>query len=392
MIFLKWIKNLKPQNEGGILILLLQTLALTFITILCVLPFSCKVTEEGIIFVGGDYVSPVLEDVCVIDERTVNISFSEKIKLRSFTVSEQIKEISDSSEHSDTIELSPALKAAAGGYGKVDSDFLISEDGCTISFSATDRYEVGKAYEIFGTVEDRAGNTLTYCVPFCGFNSRIPRLVMTEIQPKYKKVNDNSFRCEYVELLALTAGNLSGVELFSGADGEAKKFLLPPAEVEAGDLILIHLRSAGSGCTTETDNLNASTATYSGKNIRDIWSDNTKSRIGDSSDVIIIRDSVKGTILDALMYAPQDALEWGKGLSAPANLVYESGIYESNEVSDAEISNGFTASVIYSFVRLDAAELRAKALSGQAAEESFEYPVKRSAESWAVRNCTPGTL
>ena len=64
-----------------VLILALQTIILCAITVLCVVPFSCKVTEEGIIFVGGDYVSPVLEDVNVIDERTVQINFSEMIKI-----------------------------------------------------------------------------------------------------------------------------------------------------------------------------------------------------------------------------------------------------------------------------------------------------------------------
>ena len=95
------IAKLKKIREP--LLLLLQTLLLVTLTLLCVVPFSCKVSEEGIIFVGGDYVSPVLEEVLVLDEKNVMITFSEKIKLKSFTVSERLKEISDSSEHSDTL-------------------------------------------------------------------------------------------------------------------------------------------------------------------------------------------------------------------------------------------------------------------------------------------------
>ena len=383
--------KIKP-GAGGILILLAQTLILTLVTLFCVVPFSCKVTEEGITFVGGDYISPVLEEVKVIDERTVELSFSEKIKLRNFTVSEQLKEISDSSEHSDTIELSPALKAASGGYGSVEVDCSISEDGCLLTFSAAEQYEVGKAYEIFGTVEDRAGNSLTYCVPFCGFNSHLPKLILTEVQVKYKKYKEEAFRCEYVEVLALTDGNLSGLELLSGADGEGKKFAFPTMSVKAGELFLLHLRSAGSGCITETENLNESTALYSGKNVRDIWSENTKARLSDNSDIIVIRNSVTGDILDAIMYATEDATEWGKGMQSLAEEVAAAGIYEAADPGEAEINSGLGSSAIKSFCRSDAGTLQKKALAGEDFSNLLEYPLKRTEETWVVKNVSPGTL
>ena len=90
------------KNWRTVLILLVQTIMLSSITLFCVLPFSCRVSEEGIVFVGGDYTAPSLEDVIVLDERTVNINFSEKIKMKSFVVSEKIEEISDSFDHSQT--------------------------------------------------------------------------------------------------------------------------------------------------------------------------------------------------------------------------------------------------------------------------------------------------
>lgn len=385
-------KNSIKPGAGGLLILLAQTLILTLVTLLCVVPFSCRVSEEGITFVGGDYISPVLEDVKVLDERTVVLSFSEKIKLRNYTVSAQLKDISDSSEHSDSIELSSALKAASGGYGRVETDYSISEDGCILTFSATEQYEVGKAYEIFGTVEDKAGNSLTYCVPFCGFNSHLPKLILTEVQVKYKKYKEDAFRCEYVELLALTDGNLSGLELLSGADGDGKKFVFPTLSVKAGDLLLLHLRSAGSGCITEYENLNESTALYSGKNVRDIWSENTKARLSDNSDIIVIRNSITGAILDALMYAAEDATEWGKGMQSLAEEVAATGIYEGADVSGAEINSGLGSSAIKSFCRSDAAALQKKALAGEDFSNLLDYPLKRNEETWVVKNVSPGTL
>lgn len=376
----------------AVLILLAQTVLLTFITLLCVLPFSCRISEEGVIFVGGDYVGPVLEDVNVLDERTVKMNFSEKIKMKSFVVSEQIKDISDSSEDSETVELSSALKAAAGGYGKVESECTVSEDGCILTFSAQDKYEVGKAYEIFGTVEDKAGNSLTFCVPFRGYNSCIPRLVMTEVQPKYKKYKEDVYRCEFVEFLALTEGNLSGLELMSAADGEAKKYVFPPVAVSAGEVFIVHLRKTGSGCINEEEDFNASTAPHSGSNVRDIWAENDKARLSDNSDIIVLRNGVDGEILDAFMYATEDATEWGKGLPAMAEKVYECGIYESISVCDVEINSGLGSSAQNSFCRNDAQDLQRRAVAGEFSMESTEYPVKRTTETWSVKKVNPGTL
>lgn len=385
--------KIKPALSG-ILILLAQTVLLTAITLLCVVPFSCRVSEEGITFVGGDYVSPVLEEVTVVDERTVELCFSEKIKLRNYTVSEQLKELSDSAEHSETIELSPALKAASGGYGRVEADYSISEDGCVLTFftGEMEQFEVGKAYELFGTVEDKAGNTLTYCVPFCGFNSHLPKLIITEVQVKYKKYKEDAFRCEYVELLALTEGNLSGLELLSAADGEGKKFVLPAVDVKAGEVLLVHLRSAGSGCITETENLNESTALYSGKNVRDIWSENTKARLSDNSDIVVVKNSVTGAILDAVMYATEDATEWGKGMLSVAEVVAAAGIYASADISEAEINSGLGSSAIKAFCRTDAAALQKKVLVGEDFSNLLEYPLQRTDETWVVKNVSPGTL
>lgn len=380
------------KKWGSLVILLVQTVFLVGIIVFCVVPVSCKVSEEGILFVGGDYVSPVLEDVTVIDDKTVQISFSEKIRLVSFVVSERIEDISDSSEHSETIELSPALKAATGGYGKVETEYSLSEDGCIITCSAIESYEIGKAYELFGTVEDKAGNTLTFCVPFTGFNSRLPKLVMTEVQVKYKKYKEDAFRCEFVEFLALTPGNLSGLELVSGVDGESKKYVFPPVDVEAGYVFVVHLRSMGSGCITEEEDLNESTAVYSAKNVRDIWADNSKARLSDNSDIIVIRNSVDGSLLDAFMYAVEGASEWEKNLAVMADAVAQSGIYEDISVSEVELNDGLGTVAAKSFCRSDAKELRERALAGEFLEDTAEYPVKRIADNWFVKNVSPGTL
>lgn len=370
------------KNFRTIFIMIIQTLTLTAVTVLCVVPFSCRVSEEGIVFVGGDYTAPLLEEVTVLDERTVKINFSEKIKMKSFVVSEQLQDISDSFEHSQTVELSPALKAAAGAYGRVEAECSLSEDNCAISFTACDKYKVGKAYEIFGTVEDKAGNTLTFCVPFCGYNSHIPKLIMTELLVKHDK---NSCKGEFVEILSLTEGNLAGIELVSGSDGEKKKFVMPAVEVAAGEIVLVHLRRIGEGCITEEENLNESSAPYSVDAVRDIWSDNEESVFSDTNDVIILRKGPEGELLDVFMYNDKKTEDWKKP-KAFAELAFASGIYDSVAVDQVFPSKGVSANK--SFQRINSEALRSAALSG----ELEEYPVKYDEENWLLNKASPGYL
>ena len=383
------------KKWGSVLILCVQTVLLVFVTLFCVIPVSCKVSEEGILFVGGDYVSPTLDEVSVLDENTVQMSFSEKIRLKNYVISQQVEEVCDSYEHSQTVELSPAIMNATGGYGKVEADYSVSEDGCVITYEAADGFEIGRAYEIFGTVADKAGNSLTFCVPFIGYNSHLPKLVMTEVQPKYKKQKEDAFRCEFVEILALTDGNMSGLELIGAVDGAAKKYIFPALTVKAGEVFVVHLRSAGSGCVSEVDDLNESTALYSGKDVRDLWSENEKARLNDTADVIVIKNSVDGKLLDAFMYAAEETSEWGKAQSALAEEVLASGIYDDISPCEVELNSGLGSVAAKSFCRGDAKELQALALEGVFAEDSespAEYPVKRRPENWSVKNVSPGTL
>lgn len=101
-----------------IILSLVQTVLITGITVFSVMPFSCKVTPEGVQIVGGDYASPVIESIEVVDENSLQISFSEKVKVTGAVLSPFIEGISDSYSHSKTEELSTALKAASGGLWK----------------------------------------------------------------------------------------------------------------------------------------------------------------------------------------------------------------------------------------------------------------------------------
>ena len=373
-----------------LLLLLMQTCLLVCITVVAVLPVSCKMSEEGVTVYDGDYSAPVIESIEVLDEKTVQMNFSEGVKIGSVVVSKFIGGISDSILHSDTEKVSDAIEAAGGEFGRLDVEAEVSEDGLTVTYTMQEDCEVGEPYEIFGTVEDEIGNSLTFCVPFTGYNSRVPDLIFTEVQIKYAKGSEKGnvvYRGEFVELLALCDGNLGGLELVGGADGESKKFVFPAVEVSQGELIMVHLRTVGEGCVNELgENLDEATAPYAVPGVRNLWSENTTARYNDDSDVIILRNSATESVLEAFMYAVEDASEWKKGPVVLAKEAAAAGIYDGEGIEYAAINYKTTPKK--SFIRLDASQILSDILEGN----DYVYPINQCAENWEVGNVTPGTL
>ena len=62
-----------------LLITLGEAVVIAGITVLAVMPVSCKITEQGVKIISGDYVPPVLNDFVVLDESTLRLEFSEKV-------------------------------------------------------------------------------------------------------------------------------------------------------------------------------------------------------------------------------------------------------------------------------------------------------------------------
>lgn len=370
--------------------ILLEAVLIAALTLLGVVPFSCKVSAEGIEIIGGDYTAPVIEAVNVIDEETVIMEFSDSVKMSNVVVSPCIPGISDSSKHSQTEDLSPSLAAASGLYGKLPVQVSSSEDFKSITFNLGEKTKIGKGYEIFGTVEDKIGNTLTFCVPFTGFNSHFPKMIITEVLIKYGKGSSNGqtiYRGEYVELMVIEGGNLAGLEIFSAADGDSKKYSFPPIEVSKGEILLVHLRTIGDGCISEEgDDLDLATAPHSRNGIRDLWLDTSLAHFNDSSDVILLRNSVDNTIIDGLMYAADEATEWKASVAEYAQVLVDAGIYSSPDISGASSSKGCTPQK--SLTRDEMDVLYNRIVDG----EEIELPLISDEDSWIVVPASPGLI
>lgn len=345
-----------------------ETLMIIGITLLCVLPFSCKVTESGIKILDGDYVCPKLLYYNVMDSKNVKIGFSEPVVLKSHVVS------TDSEKRIPTSVLSDEFK----------KDVTIIFDKEMI---------VGEEYQFVGVVKDEFGNSLTLELPFTGYNPRVPKLIMTEIQTvtvtsRTKTETENDmYKTEFIEFVALSDGNLSGIDLFSVYDGEDRIFNFPAVEVKKGEVFLVHFRNKGNGCTNEdSDNLSLATAPYSKNGVRDFWIDNPDTALGNKTDVILLRNTANGKILDALVYSESKYEDWASKFEDYIYTLSKTNIYDSLRCCD--VINGDEMGKTKTLQRTNAKEILREFIEN----EDSEYPVRNEVSAWVVTDNSAGSL
>ena len=382
-------KNTKLKE---MLVVVGEAFLIAGITIVAVMPVSCKITEQGIKVVSGDYVPPVLNNFIVKDESTVSLTFSEKVEITGYVVAIATDDLFGSEEHSSTIDLSPALERVSGVYGTVPCNVVYDEEEPEIQFVLEQQMEIGQLYQLYAQVRDSVGNTLTLAVPFTGFNSRVPELMITEIQTESVSQNkaektSGTYRNEFVELLVLKSGNLAGLELCSGYDGEAKKYVFPAIEVTAGEIFVVHMRNRGNGCISEEgDDLTLATASYTSQEIRDLWTDIETTTLGNKTDIIIVRNRSDNRLLDAVMFRASSVEAWTKTMLDYSQLLDESEIYESGNIENAFIADSLTTTK--TLHRTNAAEYQQKLLEG----DVLEFPIASSHEFWDISDPSPGSL
>lgn len=367
-----------------VLIVLLQTIIISLITIISVIPISCKITAEGLQLLSGDFNPPILNSFSVIDSKTLKLCFSEKV-----TLSENIiKKVNE-----DIIQNEISIDNEKDFNDKINTQIEYCEDSNDINIFLNDETLIGEKYLLYATVEDHIGNTLSFSIKFTGYNSHVPKIIMTEIktisdtsQNKFEKEN-NYFRNEFVEFLALTDGNLSGLEIVSANDGEEKKYTFPPINVKKGEIFVVHLRNRGDGCVSELENdLNLSSTTYTSLEIRDLWSDNTETVFGNKTDIILLKNSANNEILDGIMYKDKELEDWPKKYETFLIMLENANIYESTDCTNSIISEGVTGTK--NLHRKDAALIYEKILNN----EEINYPLKQKSDSWYVSSATAGLL
>lgn len=314
---------------------------LSSIVMLSILPVSCKGPVEGLIVLEGDYESPKILSLKVKSADSLEINFSKSVEISNLSVvcgdidqegmSEegQIQKVGISCEMKD-------------GFEKENSFY-----GSKLKVTTNENMITGETYEIDGTCTDENGNSLTFSIPFLGYNSRIPNVVISEVRNAYgwsTAGGEKRRRGEYVELYVLSDGNLSGIKIMSANDGEKTAFVLPSCEVKAGEYITVHMRRFNDGdlnlnekIVSELKNdLNLS-STKDSSSSRDIWNDNFNSCFS-TSDIIVLQRVFDDYILDCVEYKLSEVKDWPSSYNEVLNAVKESKAWEGEPLCTDNLS------------------------------------------------------
>lgn len=366
-----WLKNIRLFfNVMG------QGLIIAIIVICIVCPLSCHITAEGIEFVGGDYVAPKLQSYNVIDNRNLKLDFSESVKLSCITVIEK--------NHLEKNETYSSLENFKNeDYSNVK--ILNGTNGNEIIINFENPSEIGKSYILGGIVEDKYGNSLTFSLPFTGFNSRIPKVIITEILPIHKTVKkDIEIVGEYVEIMALEDGNLFGLAVGSAGIKEENDYMLPPVEVKKGEIIIIHLRNQGNGCISEDgNNLDLAKAKHCMDGVRDLWTTYKGGSISDPSDVVYVKDVLNNKYVEGVAYHHDKETKWNNDKSLIAKSLHEAGVLKSDKLEDSVVMG--SKSTANSLQRVGMADLQNKLL------QNIDFDLG-AYNKWVQKGTDPGYL
>jgi len=161
-------------------------------------------------------------------------------------------------------------------------------------------------------VEDSGRNTLNVIVPFRARNDRMPTLIFNELRTEFSRP-----RVELVEFFAPEAGNLGAMRLFIAGHSLSKPvYEFPPVEVNAGEYIVLHLRTIGEGSVDETGtNLALSGGTDAQDAARDFWISGSSKLLHRTSALWLMDQDDR--IIDAVLLCENPA-DWGRNNSAAA--------------------------------------------------------------------------
>jgi len=274
---------------------------------------SCAMDPSVVSVWGGDFSVPEIISLVTVDKAEIAAQFTSAV-----TVSKAFVVIPGDSETG------------------IPVDWLPGTEGNSVRFLLEGAVGVGVQAALSATVTDERGNTLSFSMPFTGYNDRVATLLINEVRTDYSKP-----KVEYIEFLVLKEGNLGGIEICNAMNTVRPFWEFPAVEVSAGDFILYHLRSVEEGLVDETDAIDVSAGIDARPLARDFWDTLTSAPLK-KTNVIILRDRKGGTIMDALLSAESEKTDWPNGTvaSAAEAAVTEGAWLPGPLVSDAVVSTG----------------------------------------------------
>ncbi|MDC7125639.1 MAG: Ig-like domain-containing protein [Spirochaetales bacterium] len=243
-------------------------LAASIMTISC---SSCSPIEDLRDFSGTDLFPPVIEGISPINERSISLQFNENINIDS----------------------APIITPAVG-------EITIENKGSNLILNFSSNLNAGTHYVIEATVEDESRNSMKFMMPFYGYNSNIPNILINEFTTQ-----GSAKHPDVVELLVQEGGNLAGLFLVEGTtDYIEDSFTFPSCEVSAGDFILIHFKPKGIAEEIDetTSELSISEGFDASDTARDFWVEGGNG-LGGNNGTICLYSFPGGELIDAVLYS-----------------------------------------------------------------------------------------
>lgn len=240
---------------------------------------GCALESRAAAVWGGEYSLPEFTGARVVSENTVVMEFSAPVSVVS----------AEAVRGSGT----PCVVEAQDGDAPGAVAFVMS--------AAT---EIGEKCVISAVVEDGGGNTLSLAVPFTGYNSRPPKLRVNEIRAKYANP-----KAEFIELVVLESGNMSGIRVESVGDKKRSAYEFPAAEVSAGEYVVLHYRCKPDGARFEDEtgrDITLSEGDGASDTGRDFWFHHDKAPLP-MPNAFLLRERSGGALMDAVVYAERSA-------------------------------------------------------------------------------------
>ena len=211
----------------------------------------------------------------------------------------------------------------------IDAEVVSCLEGEEVLITLAAPLSVGARINVDILVENENRNTLNVLVPLRAKNDRVPKLMINEIRTEGDSVtNAAKAKVEFVEFIALTSGNLGALQFYCAGNSITKPvYEFPPAEIKAGEFIVLHLRTPSPDCIDETgDNLALSGGNEALPSARDFWVPGS-SKLIHKDDVLYLMDQDE-KIIDAVLLSTSTGSVWSKtALNDAAQLAARQGVW-----------------------------------------------------------------
>jgi hypothetical protein len=205
------------------------------------------------------------------------------------------------------IRFNETVEAVARSFSMMPSSTRVTPraEGSLLRLDLEPGPGAGVPCSIAGEAKDAAGNVTRFLFSFTGFNPRPAKLEINEVQTGKNNAASNRHR-DYVEFVALSGGNLGGLQFQWASSVKVLSYVFPPCEVPAGAVIVLHL--APESIPAEVDETGGALGLSGGIDAsetgRDLWC--SEGGLPDETGFLLLRTKEGGPAMDCLFYAALD--------------------------------------------------------------------------------------